>query len=430
MFDHEVLREITGEAATADVVAFSDDELCVGIRSIVSARRGLDAAEAHLLAELEVRKVCEAEFGLTTAAWFGQQADMPRGAARGRVRVANTMRRSLGVTDERLTAGSISWEQAKVMADATNKRIEQPFAEIQDELLDAAAGVGVDQWRREVDGFARLMDADGGHNPRDDIETNRLHLRHHGGGVNMNGMFVGEHEAITTRAVEQVADELFRQFTRDAERNPEITVPSRSTLQALAFSELCRRGLACDLESSRPLMPEAVMVIRADDAFDQVSTVDGVRVEDGSIRTLRCAADLTALVVDSLDVPLAMGRTIRLANRSQRTALAVRDGGCTFPGCTAPVRWCDAHHMPDWEHGGSTDVAGMALLCRRHHGVAHRSGWSSQIDDDGWTSFTTARGAVIAGQRHGRLRSQAGSATGDVAHDPTQARDGPERLAG
>ena len=72
-----------------------------------------------------------------------------------------------------------------------------------------------------------------------------------------------------------------------------------------------------------------------------MSNLDGVRVPDGTTRTLRCAAELTALVVDE---------------PSQRTALAVRDGGCTFSGCDAPVRWCDAHHMPDWHHGGVTDV--------------------------------------------------------------------------
>ena len=58
------------------------------------------------------------------------------------------------------------------------------------------------------------------------------------------------------------------------------------------------------------------MVIKADDPYQQVSNLDGVRLADGTTRTLRCSADLRALIVDSLGVPLDMGRKIRLANDS------------------------------------------------------------------------------------------------------------------
>ena len=99
-----------------------------------------------------------------------------------------------------------------------------------------------------------------------------------------------------------------------------------------------------------------------------------------------------------------MGRTIRTANRAQRRALALRDGGCVFPGCGAPVRWCDAHHFTEWQHGGTTDTANMALFCRRHHGVIHRTGWTATIDDHGDVTITTHTGTQLAGQRHGRTR--------------------------
>ena len=75
-------------------------------------------------------------------------------------------------------------------------------------------------------------------------------------------------------------------------------------------------------------------------------------------------------------VPLDLGRTERFANRAQRRALARRDGGCVFPGCGVPatlVRRPPRHH---WEHGGPTDMSNLVLLCRYHHGVTHRHGWS------------------------------------------------------
>ena len=55
-------------------------------------------------------------------------------------------------------------------------------------------------------------------------------------------------------------------------------------------------------------------------------------------------------------VPLALGRTQRLASKGQTMALIARDGGCSFPGCTHRPAWCDRHHILDWIHGGPTDL--------------------------------------------------------------------------
>ncbi len=43
------------------------------------------------------------------------------------------------------------------------------------------------------------------------------------------------------------------------------------------------------------------------------------------------------------DGPLFLGRdTHALSEPAQRTALAVRDGGCVFPDCSRPLAWCEA----------------------------------------------------------------------------------------
>jgi hypothetical protein len=223
--------------------------------------------------------------------------------------------------------------------------------------------------------------------------------------LGVSGSLVGEHALISQTAIDHVADELFRLYTRDHTLDPSIAIPSRPTLRALAFAELCRRGLACDLESSTPPRTEAVIVLHPDDPLDAARDLNGARLADRTTRSLRCAAGLVATLIDSLGVPLAMGRTIRSANRAQRRALALRDGGCVFPGCGAPVRWCDAHHLVEWNDGGETDLDNLVLLCRRHHGIVHRTGWSITIDHDECVTITTAAGITLTGQRHGRTRA-------------------------
>lgn len=65
-----------------------------------------------------------------------------------------------------------------------------------------------------------------------------------------------------------------------------------------------------------------------------------------------------------------------LFTRQQKSILAVRDGGCRWPGCDRPPSWCEAHHIRWWRrHNGSTRVDNGILLCKHHHLLLHNNGW-------------------------------------------------------
>jgi hypothetical protein len=81
--------------------------------------------------------------------------------------------------------------------------------------------------------------------------------------------------------------------------------------------------------------------------------------------------------------PLEVGRASRVVSAAQRAALVVRDGGCAVAGCARPAGWCEAHHLRHWLHGGPTDLANLALLCRAHHRAVHEGGWRLVRDPDG-----------------------------------------------
>ena len=86
--------------------------------------------------------------------------------------------------------------------------------------------------------------------------------------------------------------------------------------------------------------------------------------------------------------PLEVGRTSRVVQPAQRAALTVRDGGCVFPDCDRPLAWCEAHHLRHWLHGGPTDLANLALLCRAHHRAVHEGGWQLTRQANGQLTAT------------------------------------------
>ena len=91
------------------------------------------------------------------------------------------------------------------------------------------------------------------------------------------------------------------------------------------------------------------------------------KLSAGQVRRLACTAGIIPIVLGGDSVPLDLGRTQRLFTPAQRVALAVRDGGCAFPGCDRPPADCEAHHITPWHNGGLTDLSQGVLLCPHHH---------------------------------------------------------------
>lgn len=136
----------------------------------------------------------------------------------------------------------------------------------------------------------------------------------------------------------------------------------------------------------------------------------------GTLRRMACQAQILPAVFGGDSQLLDLGRTRRLATPAQLRALHQRDRGCTFPGCTMPAMWTEAHHANAWwSEGGQTDLRDMASVCRRHHGWIHA--WDPEV------TITDTRVIWHLDRLHGdggrfrpRLHSDTGSAdSGDDA---------------
>ena len=101
-----------------------------------------------------------------------------------------------------------------------------------------------------------------------------------------------------------------------------------------------------------------------------------------TVRRMACDARVVPAVLGSEGEVLEQGRSERLFTAGQVRHLWLRDGGCTFPGCTKPPAWTDAHHLVHWLDHGPTDLDNAALLCRAHHTVVHRERYAGAVVRD------------------------------------------------
>lgn len=100
---------------------------------------------------------------------------------------------------------------------------------------------------------------------------------------------------------------------------------------------------------------------------------DGTPLPWSETARLLCDCELTRVVVDARGQPLDLGRTVRRFTAGQRRAVTIRDGGCFWPHCGAPPRWCEVHHLVWWDQDdGPTAVLDGALACSFHHHELHR----------------------------------------------------------
>jgi hypothetical protein len=429
--------ELQELAAVVDRLAARElDGLADAVRAerVLVLRRLLDRLEGHWLRELaavDASGAAGAEDGMpapSTASWLRARLRLGPGAAHRWVRTARALFRGpLTQTAAALTEGAISPAHASVLAHGTHDLADHTTAEAEPVLLEAARRLDPSRLRRVLGHLRLVADPDGAAD-----QAERRHQRRGlwlaatwEGMVAIDGLLEPEAGHTLLAALEPLA----RPTSADDDR-------SGGQRRADALAELARRALeggrlpqsggvrpqltvTVDLDSLLgrpdslggeaggdvsgigPLDPEACRRLACDSAVTRVlvtrhptspTGAAGIRpaVIPGPGRDadlegrLRAATILLPAVLGGAPTqPLEVGRTTRVVQPAQRAALAVRDGGCGFPGCRRPLAWCEAHHLRHWLHGGPTDLANLVLLCRAHHRAVHEGGWRLQRQPDG-----------------------------------------------
>lgn len=138
-----------------------------------------------------------------------------------------------------------------------------------------------------------------------------------------------------------------------------------------AFKVILRQMLASGAVGQHRGLPVTAIITMTAKELEAASghAVTGT----GSLVTIRDAIRMAShahhylAIFDDDGRALYLGRSKRIASADQRIVLIARDRGCSFPGCTRPAVWCQAHHVTDWARGGDTDVDSLTFGCDLHH---------------------------------------------------------------
>ena len=126
-------------------------------------------------------------------------------------------------------------------------------------------------------------------------------------------------------------------------------------------------------------------------------TESGTPVPLSTVRRLCCEAEIVPIVVGDHRQALAVGRSVRTANRAQRRALAAMHRTCAHPDCTVAFDDCRVHHVNQfWRDGGSTDLDNLVPVCEQHHHLVHEGGWNLKMLPDRTTVWTRPDGTVFS----------------------------------
>ncbi|MFU8839474.1 MAG: DUF222 domain-containing protein [Nitriliruptoraceae bacterium] len=131
------------------------------------------------------------------------------------------------------------------------------------------------------------------------------------------------------------------------------------------------------------------------------------RLSPTMVRRLASDADLQLVLHDDGEL---LGITAPTATipAPVRAAVLARDRGCRFPGCAAPVRYLDLHHVVPREADGPTTVDNLVGLCRRHHTAVTQGRWKLTMTADGVVTVRRGRRAATSDPPHRRqLRTPA-----------------------
>jgi hypothetical protein len=376
--------------STTPVWQGSDAELLAELRAVETRLHATWAQMLSVVAEIDSRGMAATVGYGSTVELIRAVARVPRAEARARVSAAAEVLPGRGLggapVPPRLpaTAAAVA-EHAIGAADVAVIRSvlaripphlgQDKRAEVEAQLAHHARTLDAGQLTVLGKRILAYLDQDG-RPPKDNPETRR-HLSFHDrdGGYELHGWLDREAAEIVRSALSPLAAP---RPTTDTE----IDLRTTAQRDADALVELAHRALQDgELPTEGGQRPQVVVTVPLTVLQGRIGSASlalGGPINAEIARRIACDARIIPAVLGARGEPLDVGRASHTVPTAIRRAVILRDGGCAFPGCSIPARWCDIHHVIHWAHGGPTSIGNCVMLCGRHHRLLHHSHW--QID--------------------------------------------------
>jgi len=427
----------------ADRTMASDEERLEWIEKVTEAERRAAALKAVLIGEAgEAGSAMRARHTPLRDWLAGSGQESPRRAAAA-VWKARELEQRPKVRDA-ASSGRISLEQAAAINEALNglptglDKAQQQHAE--DLILVAAAHTPAEKLRTMAESLVTQVAPAKSETPeqrasrleaRDARARARRCLRfgpETDGSIDFSGSLPVLDGRRLQQLVQAIADRDYRSAKDTHDRKRLLQTPQQRLADAL-----CTLVTAAGATTSTPhgtAEPSGVRVPTGaaqlmvvipyeqllDRACERGVLMDGTPVSPGELRLLACQADLIPVVLGTDSTVLDVGRVHRLAPPALRLAVALRDGGCAFPGCIMPMWHCDVHHVTPWQLGGPTTLGNVVALCQPHHSLVEPAPpmrlpdgmfqtvdqWQVRIDSRGLPEFIPPKQSIRPRPRSAR----------------------------
>jgi Domain of unknown function (DUF222) len=302
----------------------------------------LDAGTHRLLTDLrqfDQQGGWASQGAVSCAHWLNWRCGIALGAAREKVRVAHALG-GLPLIDDALRLGQISFSKARAMTRIATQENEA-------QLVELARHSTAAQLERVCRLYGRTQ-------PRDPADPARRYFR------------VRDTEDSMVRIEIQLCPDEAARLLKACDVSAETRLDGLVTMAEAT------------LHSDQPDRPPVEILVQID-ACTLVGQEEQTGISAETSLRLLCDAGIVPVLTDAQGTPLDVGRKSRSIPAALRRALAVRDRGCRFPGCTH-TRYVDAHHVRHWVAGGETSLANTLLLCGRHHTLVHEGGFRVVVE--------------------------------------------------
>jgi len=363
------------------VVSVGNAQLGPFLRQVDDLARQMEAARVALLAEALARGVVAESDSPSAAAWLIQWAPSFRaGGAAQLVTVAHATR---AVRNGALAAAVLGARVGVRNAAVALVEMDKLRPRLREEAVEAVwegfVQVATDHGPSEVRGLRDRLIAAHGHEGEFARRQDQLKA-----GVSLSQPFdddgMAEYRLRLDPEGKEVLEAMLGQLSAPAPTPACPDLRSSDRRRGDALVAICRR--AAGASSNGPGAPKAAVWVTVGLHELQTGvgagfTLTGAPLAIETIRRMACDGLIIPVVLGAKSEILDVGRAKRFFVGALLDAIRLRDKGCTIPGCTAPPEWADAHHIISWVDGGKTNLLNGALICPRHHTIAHQRGWTA-----------------------------------------------------